>query len=206
MDIRVWFAYLVTEFVLSITPGPAVMLVSSQGLRHGTRQSVFGSLGISSGNLVYFVLSAVGLGAVLLSAGSLFRWITYAGAAYLVITGVSTIVATFKPHHESGQEVVPQDESRSFLQGFVTQISNPKALLFFAALLPQFVDTTRNTTLQFMIFGLTTILMETWILIGYGWMSANGKTLFRNVAAFSLWRDRLAGVVLTFIGLALAFR
>src|SRR5512146_2778378 len=88
---HIWWFFVVTELVLCLSPGPAVLFVVAQALGHGTRRSVWASLGILASNGFYFVLSALGLGAVLLASHVLFRAVKYAGAAYLVWLGIGTI-------------------------------------------------------------------------------------------------------------------
>lgn len=93
MSIRLLFLFAVTEFLLCLTPGPAVLLVVSQGLKNGFKSSRKGILGILVGNAIYFVLSALGLGALLMSSATLFQAIKWAGAAYLVFIGLRMLLA-----------------------------------------------------------------------------------------------------------------
>ena len=141
MEFKIWFAYLVTDLLLSLTPGPAVILVTSQGLKYGARPSYFGSFGISSVELIYFILSAFGLGTLILNAGHLFEYIKIAGALYLLWLGGGLLYHSFKKVAVISYSVEhTQDNIDSFIQGFVTQVANPNAIIFFVALLPQFVD------------------------------------------------------------------
>jgi homoserine/homoserine lactone efflux protein len=206
MELKVWFIYLLTEFLLSITPGPAVMLVSTQGFKYGAKPSYFGSLGISSGNLMYFILSAFGLGALILTAGNLFMYVKFGGAIYLIWCGVAMIYKSFKSIPVIDSEIkINQNNLKSFIQGFMTQAGNPKAIIFFVALLPQFIDQTKNVTIQFTILALTTIIMETFILMFYGWIAANGKRIIGQSSTIAKWQDRIAGFVLIGLGINLLF-
>jgi len=206
MDLQTLVLFLITEFLLVISPGPAVLLISSQGLKYGVKASCFGSLGITSGNAIYFALSALGLGTLIMTAGNLFEVIKMVGAVYLILTGIMMIYKTFKKH--DGRPV-PQDFSqnhfRSFLQGFMTQAANPKAIIFFVALLPQFIDTSENVFLQLLILGLTSIIMEFFILVFYGWIGARGRNLVERNQTFSEWQGRISGTVLIGIGINLFF-
>src|SRR6476661_3973002 len=96
MDLKIWFAYLATDILISLTPGPAVILVSTQGLKYGAKPSYFGSFGISSAELIYFILSAFGLSTVILNAGHLFEYIKIAGALYLLWLGAGMLYNSFK--------------------------------------------------------------------------------------------------------------
>ena len=198
--------YLVAEFFLALTPGPAVMLVSAQGFKYGAKPSYFGACGISLGNLMYFVLSALGLGAIILAAGNLFFYIKLAGALYLICSGFLMVYGSFKSKEEGQiQANQGQNNFKSFIQGFTTQVANPKAIVFFVALLPQFIDQTKNIAVQFSILALTTTIMETFILMGYGWVAANGKKFGEKNKNVSKWQDRIAGSVLVGLGVNLFF-
>jgi homoserine/homoserine lactone efflux protein len=86
-----WLLVTLTEAALCFTPGPAVLLVLSQGLARGTRASIFSNLGILAGNTFYFALSATGLGAVLLASSDLFSAVRWLGAAYLIWLGIAAV-------------------------------------------------------------------------------------------------------------------
>src|SRR5438045_3465263 len=126
-----WGLFLVTEVVLSLTPGPAVLFVISTALRHGGRRSVWANVGILGGNAFYFLLSAVGLGAVLLASHDAFTVLKWCGAVYLVYLGVRLIFAPGGPvgTEENGGEGEARSEPSAWAisrQGFVLQAANPK--------------------------------------------------------------------------------
>src|SRR5665213_4258955 len=133
MSLQTILLFAAMEFVFSITPGPAVMLVTAYGFRHGARAGFFASLGIEAGNTIYLLVSAAGLGAVLATSSFAFEIVKWAGAAYLVILGALTI-------WKAGREVPPDEKPRvlmhPFVQALLTQLGNPKSVLFFGALLP----------------------------------------------------------------------
>lgn len=204
MALKIWILYLITEFLLSLTPGPAVMLVSTQGFKYGAKPSYYGSLGISTGNILYFILSALGLGALILAAGNLFMYIKIAGALYLIGSGFMMIYNSFKRLPvENTDTVASQDNLKSYIQGFITQAANPKAIIFFVALIPQFVDQTKNIILQFSIMAITTLIVETSILFFYGWFAAKGKSMIKEKSPGFKWRDLIAGSVLIGLGINL---
>jgi threonine/homoserine/homoserine lactone efflux protein len=194
--------YAVTEFLLSLTPGPAVLLVISQGLKAGFKPSLRGTLGILTGNAIYFALSAFGLGALLLASAALFQVIKYLGAAYLVYLGLRMLISR-SPSLENELRGVPQRRSiRLFMQGLVTQLSNPKAIVFFTALLPQFVTPGGDLPGQFLVLGIISIAVEFPVLLAYGWMAERGGKLIPE--RFAALPDRIAGGFLVGAGLGLA--
>jgi len=96
MDFQTWLLFLITEFLLVISPGPAVLVVSSQALKYGRKYSSYGSLGIIIGNAMYFALSALGLATLIMTTRNLFEIIKIGGAIYLIISGLIMIYKTFK--------------------------------------------------------------------------------------------------------------
>ena len=153
MDPRTWLVFALTELLLSLTPGPAVLLVVSQSLRFGSRQSRHGAFGILAANACYFSLSAAGLGALLFTSSTLFACVKWMGAAYLCVVGVRMVI-----RRRASTAAASADRERHFFaQGLVTQLSNPKALVYFTALLPQFVSRGQSVLLQFAILGVSSI-------------------------------------------------
>ena len=147
-----------TEFFLSLSPGPAVLLVMAQALRSGAKASLLGALGIITGNAVYFAISALSLGAILIASDVLFYLIKWTGATYLVYLGGKML------HDSLGRQptmsygaVSGVTQSHLFRQGLLTQLANPKAILFFTAILPQFINPQASASLQFSLLGLTSI-------------------------------------------------
>lgn len=196
MSWHTWWLFLITETALSLSPGPAVLLVVSQGLRHGGRRSVFSSCGILSANAVYFAVSAAGLGAAILASYELFSLIRWAGAAYLVWLGLRAIFgsqSTFLPEANGSAPI--ESNRRLFINGFLLQAANPKALVFFAAILPQFVTPAQPMAIQFAVLGVTSVVAEFFVLLGYGVLAGRASALARQ-PRFAKTADRVAGALL----------
>jgi homoserine/homoserine lactone efflux protein len=197
-----WSLFVATEAVLSLTPGPAVLMVLSQALKRGCAKSIWSSLGILSANAFYFVLSATSLGAVLLASYHLFFAIKWIGAAYLIYLGVSAFFSR-TPLISPSMKTSGGAGWRIFLNGFVLQAANPKALLFFCALLPQFVDPAHPIAFQILILGASSILVEFVILLGYG-ILAGRTSRFARHPRFAAVTNRVAGSLLIGAGAGLA--
>jgi homoserine/homoserine lactone efflux protein len=198
-----WFLFVVTEAVLSITPGPAVLFVLSHGVRQGARKSIWASLGILSANAMYFALSATSLGALIIASYDLFFLIKWAGAAYLVYLGLKCFSS------KSSMLKMPEEKSRAvsnfriWRDGFLLQGANPKALLFFAAILPQFIEPSYSIPVQILILGASSIVVEFFILLIYGQLAGRTLSLAKN-PRFEKISNRVAGGLLISAGLGLA--
>lgn len=161
MSLEAWFLFVATDTVLCFTPGPAVLFVVSIALTHGASPGLRASVGIVTMNLFYFMLSATGIGAILLASWELFVLIKWVGAAYLLWLGLNMLFArhTLATHDDSGA-TANAPSPRAFTRALITQGSNPKALVFFSAIVPQFVDPQGDVAVQVAILGITSTLIE----------------------------------------------
>jgi homoserine/homoserine lactone efflux protein len=194
MSLQTIAMFAAMEFVFSITPGPAVLLVSAYGFKSGMRASFAASLGIQTGNTIYLLVSAAGLGAILATSEAAFTIVKWAGAAYLIFLGVRTIWMAGAPREATGVRTI----DHPYVQALLTQLGNPKSVLFFGALLPQFLDTHRPLWPQYLIMWAIVALGETPILGAYGWLASRGKRFVDT--RFAVWRERLSGAMLIFVG------
>jgi threonine/homoserine/homoserine lactone efflux protein len=173
-------------------------------LRHGSRQSVWANLGIVGANTFYFALSAIGLGAVLLASQGVYQAIRFLGAAYLIYLGLATFfgkgasVASARPEASS-----EPPGARLFGRGFIVQVANPKALVFFTALLPQFVTPGAGVGWQVFILGLSSVVIEFIVLGFYGLAAGKASELARR-PRFVTITNRISGVLLIAAGAGLA--
>lgn len=123
-----------------VTPGPGVMLTLTNAIRHPLKDALAGILGVASGTFLVAALSVIGVGAVLLASSFAFAVMKYAGAAYLIYLGIKLWRAPPRAFVE--MPTTRASLTRRFVEGFVLQVSNPNAILFFLALFPQFIDQT----------------------------------------------------------------
>ncbi|HSU16978.1 LysE family translocator [Longimicrobium sp.] len=200
-----WGAFVVMEIVLSLTPGPAVLFVVAQGLRHGAARSLWANLGILSGNAFYFALSATGLGALLLASHDLFTVVKWAGAAYLVWLGAATFLGRGAGIAADGSAGAAPEVSgpRMLGRGFVLQAANPKALVFFTALLPQFIDPRAAVGWQVLILGASSVVAEFFVLAAYGVFAGRAARLAHR-PSFARTTNRISGALLVGAGAGIA--
>jgi homoserine/homoserine lactone efflux protein len=204
MTLETWIAFCLVELVLCLTPGPAVLFVVSTALTRGSRAAFAGAGGILLGNTLYFGLSATGIAAILLASSYLFTAIKWIGAAYLVWLGLHMLLAKSRP--ASAAPAVPTEpavHADSLWRGFAVQAANPKALAFFVALLPQFIDPAVPIVGQILILGLSSAVIELGVLGMYILVATGTRALAgRRVAGLI---RRAAGGLLVAAGARLAF-
>jgi len=164
MSIDVWLIYLATVLAFMSTPGPSHLLMLSNSLSNGFRRSTATAAGDLSANFLQMILASLGLAAILTSSQSTFLVIKWAGVAYLVYLGLKLIC--------SEQVVSKSSEKRSikvlYWQGFITSAANPKAVIFFAALFPQFLSAEQPLLPQFLILSVTYLCVDGLFLCLYG--------------------------------------
>ena len=198
MTFKTWLLFLVMETALSLSPGPAVFYVVSQGMR-GVPRAVPATLGILSANAVYFGLSATSLGALIAASARFFAAAKWLGAAYLVYLGIKSLRAAAASHAVALNAGVAasSDRRQIYLGALTLQLSNPKALLFFLALLPQFIDTHRSVLPQMALLAATSMVPEFCILLSYGWLAhraAHASARFGVTGTMNRWLGWIEGV------------
>ncbi len=202
MDPSTWLIFVVAETALIITPGPAVIYVFSRGLSGRVAPTFNATMGVVTGNTVYFVLSATGLGALIATSQELFFAVKWLGAAYLVWLGITTWFT--KASALAGDPAARYRPGHVFRTGAVVQLANPKILVFFIAILPLFIDPNGNVPLQVLILGVTSQVLEFAILMLYGVLAGRVSGWARNPRTVR-WLDRTAGSLLVAVGVGLAF-
>ncbi|ARN19952.1 LysE family translocator [Piscinibacter gummiphilus] len=197
MSFDAWLLYAAAVLVLTLTPGPAVLMCVTNGVNHGARLTLASALGSITAVLGIMACSAVGLGAVLAASETLFHAIKWAGAAYLIYIGITTF-------RSSASSFDVPDQARSagtvralYVQGLLVGASNPKALLFFTAFFPQFIDPLAPRMPQFLAMGATFVAFELTCLMVYATFAARLAPWLRERGRARLF-NRVSGA--TFIG------
>jgi len=200
VDLAPFAAFTALTVLASITPGPAVLLVMAHGLKGGWVPSLKASLGVQAGNGIYLTLSALGLGAILAASETLFHAVKWVGAAYLVYLGVKTIRNARAAAPSGGREPIL---ARPFTQATMAQLANPKSVLFFGALMPQFLQLEHALLPQYLAFAAICFVVEMPILAVYGGLAARGRGMFTSPRSIA-WRERLSGSALVAVGASIA--
>jgi threonine/homoserine/homoserine lactone efflux protein len=161
-------------------------------------------LGILAANIVFFTLSGTGLGALLAASERIFAVVKWVGAGYLLYLGASALLQGPALPGSGDAKNTPSPGARSlFLRGFLLQLANPKALLFFVAILPQFLDRGQPVLLQIVILVTTSVVMEFAVFAAYGAAAGRVAGVARQ-PRFALATTRLSGVLLVGAALGLA--
>jgi len=207
MSAETWLAYLATVLILMSTPGPSHLLMLSTSVVNGFRKSIATAAGDLTANILQILAAGSGLAALLRNTQYGFTAVKWAGVAYLAFLGVGQIRRSFRERADTGQ-ALESTARELWLRGFLTSAANPKAIIFFAALFPQFIDggpgSGPGLGRQLAILGVTYLLIDAAFLCGYGlfagWLASRLRRSGRAVG------DRLAGGFLIVAALLLGLK
>lgn len=185
-----------------LAPGPNVMLVIGFALRQGYAAALRAIAGISLINVLYLALAALGLVALVMASAPLFAALRYCGAAYLIYLGYRMVRSGAAAQTVAEDTASPQ--ARPLLQGVITHLSNPKGVLYWSALLPQFLDTASRYPVGWQIaaLGASAVLIDMAVMCAYAMLFASASRLLQGSRYFR-WIELVAGVVFIGSGLLL---
>lgn len=203
MTTDTWLLYVGTVLIFMSTPGPSHVLMLSVSMSNGFHRSLATAAGDLSANSIQILLAGLGLAAVVTGSRYGFAIIKWVGVSYLVWVGIRQIVASYRGY--AGSQDVPITSLRSlWIRGFVTSAANPKAVVFFAALFPQFLDPQHSLAPQIAILGATYIVIDGCFLASYG---KGASWLARKLhSQYKVWVDRAAGASLIAAAVLLGLR
>ncbi len=195
--------FLLTSSVIILTPGQDMILVMSRSISQGQRAGIMTALGVSVGLLGHTLLASMGLGALLLASENLFDLIKWIGAGYLIYIGYQLL--TSKDHTMSMRELSKISYKKMFIQGALSNLSNPKIAIFYFSYLPQFIIPNHgNHATQLLILGVTFALL-TFIIKGpIGYISGMLSDWIQTRPSVLKYVHRTSGVILIGLGLKLA--
>lgn len=197
---QLWLFTTIT-LVISASPGPVMLACMIDAGRYGFAKSLYTMLGASVGNLVLMLLSALGLGLLVEQAEWIFHTIKWIGAAYLIYLGIQLALA---PPLRVDTEARQIRSSHLFSKAFVVAVTNPKGLIYFGALFPQFIDIQRSMPPQ---FALLTVIFLAMDLVWMGIYALGGRVIMRWLRSpgNQRWFNWISGGALILAGGALAF-
>lgn len=205
-DVTHWTIFLGAAFVLLITPGPSIMYVMARAVPQGVHAAVLSAVGLALGDLLQVVATAIGLSALLGTVSAVFSVLKFAGAAYLVVLGVLTLIGkgARAANPIEGNSRTQQSAKRSLiLQGFLAL--NPKTALFFLAFLPQFVDPKAgSTSAQILTFGIAFVVLGFFTNSLFGCLGGKLGDVARSNSGFQTITRFTSGVILVALGIVAA--
>jgi threonine/homoserine/homoserine lactone efflux protein len=208
MDPQLW-AFVAVAALLAVTPGADTLLVARNVLGRGRTAGLATIAGIAAGCFVHAALSAVGVSLILVRSAEAFHALKWGGAAYLIILGVQSIRGWWRADEgvavaaEADRHRMGARRRRSFMEGLLTNVLNPKVGLFYLAFLPQFIRPGDPVVARSLLLG------ALHVGIGVVWLSLLSLSLvrIRPLVESRLWRARLegaSGAVLIALGVRLA--
>jgi len=205
LGIHELWLFILSGLLLNVTPGPDTAYIIGRSIQLGWRGGAAAAIGISGGCLVHVFGAAIGLSALLMASSAAFTVLKFAGAAYLLVTGIQMLLSRPRPIAEV---TVPGDGislSRIFWQGVLTNALNPKVALFFLAFLPQFVAAdSPHQTAAFLLLGLIFICNGTLWCLGVAAFAARAAGRIRQSAGVLAWINRVMGGMFVYLGFRVA--
>ncbi|MGE9551293.1 LysE family translocator [Erwinia amylovora] len=205
MTLHLWLAYTGIIAALIAIPGPSALISMTHGLRYGRRRALATVLGGVLAAMTLMTASALGLGAILAASTTAFTVLKVVGAAYLIWLGISawrdnSPAETVETSEQAGE--LP-GSLKLFRKGFMVGISNPKDLLFFAALFPNFIDASQPHAVQFATLAVTWAVLDCSLMFAYACAGRRLSGLFSNPRRLRIL-NRSTGTLFVFAGSALA--
>jgi len=203
MQLTTWLLFSAVALIAVISPGPAILLSISNSIRFGVSKVVLSSVGNICGLFLLSTAAIFGLGAVLKTSTTLFLIIKIIGAAYLIYLGIRQwrSKASF---FEGVEKTNTQTKSnrKFFIEGFLIAMTNPKAILFFTALFPQFINTQLALVPQFLIMTFSFMAISFIALVSYGLLAKKAKK-WLSTSQRAKWFNRTLGSLFVMIGIGL---
>lgn len=194
--------FFITDLLFCLSPGPATIVCASHAANGGMRNAFGPIMGIHAGNFIWYALSALGLVALVQTAPNLYNIIRWAGVAYLLWMAFTML-------RESRASLALNERgnvkfTRGFMSGLAVHMSNPKALLFYAAFLPQFIEPQINIILQITILAAITVVTESIGLLFYSSIAAGARSI-ADSAKISVISHYGSAIVLILVALFMAY-
>lgn len=198
MNLTTLTLFVFASGLIIATPGPTVLLAMSNGARHGLRVACWGMAGAVLADMVLVAMVAGGLGMLLAASETAFQALKWVGALYLAYLGWRLLRRDAALVLPAGQDNARPPRGQVFAHSFLVALSNPKALLFMSAFLPQFIDTQAPLLAQYLVLAATLAVLNLLAMTAYAGL---GRRMARGLRARGLrWLNRLCGA--TLIGLA----
>lgn len=200
MALATWLAFLLAAILIAVSPGPGAATSMSVGLRHGYLAALRAIFGLQSALVIQLAIVGAGLGALLTASTTAFNVMKFLGAAYLIWLGIQKWRELPQAIDGDGGAVKP---GGLFMQGLLVNLTNPKAIVFIAALTPQFIDPARPQWIQFVIMAATMCGVDTVVMSGYALLATRLRRWLHDLRAMKA-QNRFFGGIFVGAGVLLA--
>lgn len=201
MTIEWWLAYLLTTIILSLSPGSGAINTMSTGISHGYRGAAASICGLQVGLALHIMLVGIGLGALFSQSALAFEVLKWAGAAYLIWLGIQQWRAGGALDLQAVAKVMPR--RKLFKRAMLVNLTNPKSIVFLAALFPQFILPHQPQAAQYLVLGVTTIVVDIIVMIGYATLATRIAVWIKGPRQMKLL-NRIFGGMFMAVGALLA--
>ena len=198
---QLYLLFILMAVLTILSPGPGVLKSISNSLNYGFKTAFIGVLGLSFGVLCVATISATSLGALLAASNTAFTVIKYMGAAYLIYMGIKLWLAPATQMVNEAAQVV--SHKRLFVEGMLFQLTNPKALVFFLSVFPQFIEREQPYVPQFVALALTFCGLLIVIHTAYAFFAQRVQRLLKSSQG-GRWLNRVGGTAFIGFGVLLA--
>ena len=206
--------FVISGLLLNMVPGPDSLLIMTRSATQGWKAGSVAALGIGTGTLFHIVAAALGLSAILATSATAFMVIKYLGAAYLLYMGICLLLSKKKKsdttERQQAKAPITQPYRKIFIQGFFTNVLNPKVALFFLAFVPQFISPDSSSkTLAFIllgcVFNLNGMLWCHILVASSAFASKRFQASERfQIGKKAIWMNRAIGAMFVSLGIKLA--
>ncbi|MDV5141778.1 homoserine/homoserine lactone efflux protein [Chimaeribacter arupi] len=201
MTLDWWLTYLLTTVILSLSPGSGAINTMSTSLSHGYRGAVASIAGLQLGLSLHIVLVGIGLGALISQSLLAFELLKWLGAAYLIWLGIQQWRAAGAVDLHALAGSMPRRQL--FRRALLVNLTNPKSIVFLAALFPQFIVPHQPQAIQYVILGVTTVVVDIIVMIGYAMLARRLANWVKAPKQMTLL-NRIFGSLFMLVGALLA--
>jgi homoserine/homoserine lactone efflux protein len=198
--LETWLTLFVAAWAISLSPGAGAVAAMSSGLRHGMRRGYWTTIGLQLGILLQLTVVAAGVGALLSTSQLAFESIRWFGVAYLLWLGIQQWRAAASHTPLVADDPRATTRRALVLRGLLVNASNPKAVVFMLAVVPQFIDVTRPLLAQYLVIAATLVAVDLVVMGGYTGLAAKVLRLLREPRQVRLINRVFGGL---FVGAAL---
>ena len=179
MSYQIWIAYMLACWVISVSPGAGAIASMSSGLNYGFKHGYWNAIGLQLALLVQIAIVAAGAGVLFATTPWAFLIMKWFGVAYLLYLAYLQWTAPTESI-EIQQDLPNKSRSKLILHGFLVNMSNPKAIVFLLAVLPQFLDLSKPQWIQYVIMAATMISIDLIVMAGYTGLAAKVLQLLKS--------------------------